>query len=399
MRGLQKSKRVSWASDLNLCQVKLFLSDDSPSQIGLVSGEDNLQAKSLWHQQSIGTGSDENLPPGFEGTHSTSLINNKLSQIPVIKWRCPPKFMLDQNWLMVSGEESQEVEVQNQREMRVLEAIYPRPSSVPPDPSPLLNMDDFPLNDKNTPLIPITPIEDEEAIVDTPLINDSTNRFNPTNNNGIASTSEPDVVTAAYNALTSIMPSGDQSLIDHDLLVKILNDPKTMENLLADHRATTNLQNPPNPRIQLSDPNPNQNQVQVNRNEPAAPFYQIPSNRVGPISNIGPSAPLAKDMNYYKSLIQQHGGERTTDNAPLPPPPQFGNRQSQSHQVGPTHEFSNHKPRDSSKHKIMKPCMFFNSSRGCRHGANCAFQHEPSPQPQREVQASKRMKFDREITG
>jgi hypothetical protein len=33
---------------------------------------------------------------------------------------------------LVAGEESEEMEVQNQREMRVLEAVYPRPSAIPP---------------------------------------------------------------------------------------------------------------------------------------------------------------------------------------------------------------------------------------------------------------------------
>jgi len=36
------------------------------------------------------------------------------------------------NWHVTDGEESQESEAQKLREMRVLEAVYPRPSSVPP---------------------------------------------------------------------------------------------------------------------------------------------------------------------------------------------------------------------------------------------------------------------------
>lgn len=35
-------------------------------------------------------------------------------------------------WRVVGGEESKEAEIQSQREMRVLEAIYPRPSAIPP---------------------------------------------------------------------------------------------------------------------------------------------------------------------------------------------------------------------------------------------------------------------------
>lgn len=41
------------------------------------------------------------------------------------------QFVLDLNWQVAFGEESKEVEIQNQRELRVLEAIYPRPSAIP----------------------------------------------------------------------------------------------------------------------------------------------------------------------------------------------------------------------------------------------------------------------------
>lgn len=41
------------------------------------------------------------------------------------------QFVLDVNWQVVAGEESKEVEIQNQREVIVLEAVYPRPSAIP----------------------------------------------------------------------------------------------------------------------------------------------------------------------------------------------------------------------------------------------------------------------------
>lgn len=40
--------------------------------------------------------------------------------------------MLNLTWRVVVGEESQEVDVENQREMRVFEAVYPRASAIPP---------------------------------------------------------------------------------------------------------------------------------------------------------------------------------------------------------------------------------------------------------------------------
>ncbi|GKD38412.1 retrovirus-related pol polyprotein LINE-1, partial [Tanacetum coccineum] len=70
--------------------VKLFLSEESPSQVG-VGGQDHLQAKSPWPWPSVGAGSDDNLPPGFEGSQPSNPFQSKLSQIPVIQWKCPAR--------------------------------------------------------------------------------------------------------------------------------------------------------------------------------------------------------------------------------------------------------------------------------------------------------------------
>lgn len=42
------------------------------------------------------------------------------------------QIVLNIAWQVVAGEDSKEVETQKQREMRVLEAVYPRPSAIPP---------------------------------------------------------------------------------------------------------------------------------------------------------------------------------------------------------------------------------------------------------------------------
>ncbi|PSR99609.1 Zinc finger CCCH domain-containing protein [Actinidia chinensis var. chinensis] len=443
MRGLQKSNRVSWASDVNLCQVRLFLSDESPSQAGLGT-QDHLQAKTSWMSPPTGIGYDDNLPPGFEGALPANLLRNKLSQIPLIKWRCPPRVVLDNTWQVVAGEESKEVEIQKQREMRVLEAVYPRPSAIPPNPSVPMGTEDSPCNDLNAPLIPITPIEDEDAAAtaeDTPLDwmaqstipmssqspllapvlppasqGSTTNYQNPSSNGnaaaGVFPGVEPDVAAAAYAAFTAIMTRNDQgNLIDQDLLIKILSDQNMIEKLITDHKGATNPQTLPMirpPGIVLSEPPP----VQITRAEVSAPpslasapsggLFYTPPNRVGLVPSPRPppaevvlpvpsplaGALVARDINYYKSLIQQHGGERP-DNLP-----QLGRVNQES--------INNPKPRDL-KPKIMKPCIYFNSSRGCRHGANCSYQHDASSQQQAssmpEVQSAKRMKLDRELTG
>ncbi|XP_044475576.1 zinc finger CCCH domain-containing protein 6-like [Mangifera indica] len=439
MLGLHKSKRISWASDVNLCQVRLFLSEESPSQVGL-GAQDHLQAKSSWPTHLNGAINNEFLPPGFEGAHPPNQLQIKLSEIPLIKWGCPQRFCLDLNWQVVAGDESDEVKIQNQREMRVLEAVYPRPSAIPPNPSFSVDIECAPYNDKQTPLIPITPIEDEEAAADTPsglvapfnvlmssqplllppgipappqgnIIGTSSTAVNEKlAASGMPFGIDPEVVAAASSALNEMTKSNEHgNLIDHDLLIKILSNPKLIENLVTDHGASSKMQNIPKPTLplaSLSDHPPlppvlviDRPSFRVNTMESSSPsmattsngaFYTQP-NGVGvghppnawakPLPGVIPSSSSAccgvsqtKDMNYYKNLIQQHGGERKE----IP----------QNHQFG--------------KPKIMKPCIYFNSSRGCRHGANCAYQHDASSQQRGssmpEMQNAKRMKMDKEIS-
>lgn len=380
MRGLQKSKRVSWASDLNLCQVKLFLSDECPSQVGL-GGQDHLQAKESWH-------SDDNLPPGFEGIQPANLFQNKLSQVTLIQWKCPSRFILDPTWQVTAGEESKEVDLESQREMRVLEAVYPRPSAIPPNPASPMHTDDSYHNsnkDHLTPLIPITPIEDEDTSADTSSV-PPTSHIPPSVANGIPPPGiEPDVMNAAYTALTTAMSSSQGNLIDPNLLIKILSTPTLIEKLVSTHGPPAAATLPPvsATNIPLSTPSSS-----------TATHYPPP--RMGgpvhvPVSGLPPppppppvaaaevGGPAKKDISYYKSLIQQHGGEK-----------------------GEGVNSNNLKMRDV-KQKTMKPCIYYNSTRGCRHGANCIYQHDSSSQQRAsslpEAQTAKRMKMDREITG
>ncbi|KAJ0085074.1 hypothetical protein Patl1_09277 [Pistacia atlantica] len=414
--------------------VRLFLSEESPSQVGL-GAQEHLQAKSSWPMHSNGVVSDEFLPPGFEGAHPPNQLQIKLSEIPLIKWRCPPRFRLDLNWQVVAGDESKEVEIQNQREMRVLEAVYPRPSAIPPNPSVSVDIECADYNDQQTPLIPITPIEDEEAAADTP--SGSVAPFNvsmssqppllppgipappPGNILGVLNTAvnekpaasgmalgvDPEVVAAASAALNEMTKSNEHLPPNCRIYPSQLCPPVS----LSDH--------PPVPPVPLTDRPP----FRVNMMETSSPsivatssgaFYTQP-NGVGvghppnawvkPPPGVIPSSSSAscgvsqtKDMNYYKNLIQQHGGERQE----IPQTQQFGSRYI--HHSGTNQELINNPKSRDSKPKIMKPCIYFNSSRGCRHGANCAYQHDTSSQQRGsnipEMQNAKRMKMDREIS-
>lgn len=311
--------------------------------------------------------------------------------------------------------------------------------------------EDADADDQKILLIPIVPVEDEEAVIEM-----STDTVQPTNIpvtsqpqlllRGIASASssnapnipnplangnvtagmvpgvEADVVAAASAAFTAVMRSNEQgSLIDPELLIKILSNPTIIERIATDHGASSSNPQPvPNqrlPAMALSD----QPHGHIGRAEtsmplsaaiPNGPFYSqsngpgpVPAPRAPPPPMVGPPSsspsmrPVTKDINYYKSLIQQHGGERQE---PQDHSPFVGRPNHLIMGLNVETPVTHPKPRES-KAKIMKPCIYFNSSRGCRHGANCAYQHDASLQQRvgslPEVQNAKRMKMDREITG
>ncbi|KAI7732609.1 hypothetical protein M8C21_001661 [Ambrosia artemisiifolia] len=369
--------------------VKLFLSDESPSQVGL-GGQDHLQAKDSWSWHSGGSSSDNNLPPGFEGIQPANIMQSKLSQVPVIQWKCPSRFILDPTWQVAAGEESKEVEVESQREMRVLEAIYPRPSAVPPNPATMGSNESY-YNDQHTPVIPVTPIEDEDMAPDT-----SSSSIAPlTTTNGMPTSGmvpgvEPDVITAAYSALNAAIQQISQPPPVPTTLPPTMSlpDPPIPVHTRPTHLpfstpSSSGTHYPPPSRVgpipvhvpvsvpvHVSAPAPAPVSVSVSNLQPPPP----------PLPEV--SQPAKKDLNYYKSLIQQHGGEKA--------------------EAANNNNNNNHKTRDN-KHKIMKPCMYYNSARGCRNGANCVFQHDSSSSQRvnnmQETQSAKRMKMDREITG
>lgn len=395
MRGLLKSKRVSWPSDGNLSQVRLFLSEDSPSQVGL-GDQGHLQAKASWMLHSRGMGLEDKLPPGFEETSPANQLMNRLSQIPLSKWRCPPRFLLNFTWQVVAGEESKEKEVENHREMRVLEAIYPRPSSIPQNPSLAVDVEGSPHDDRLTLLIPLTPIEEEgsmETLPDlvTPLKSPSTEitnlpayKLSPTAGLGLAV--EHSVIAAASAATTAMMESSNQgSMIDHSLLMQILGDPKLVEKLVKDPgSATTNSHTGSKP-ISMTPANFTDPPSLAGTSNGSFYIHHPPNAAVRPAPTPARGAPMVRDMSYFKSLIQKHGGDRQ-DVVP----------QAQGSQED---SVNNLKPRP----KKNMPCMYFNSSRGCRR-ANCAYLHDSSALQRHgvdgtEMPSAKRIKMDREIAG
>ncbi|KAB5556807.1 hypothetical protein DKX38_007716 [Salix brachista] len=242
---------------------RLFVSEDCPSKVGR-QVHDHLQKKASLHLLHSSGKEPNDFPPGFEGRHFLNPSKKELSCFPMIQWKCPPKFAMSSNWHVTAGEESQESQAQKLREMRALEAVYPRPSSVPPSPVVSVDVEDADYDDSLTPIIPLVPVEEEEAPelppdltgplktsqppalppfilssgtlntskCNTPALNPLKPAFGKLPNPGT------NLISAASAAVTAIMKNkGHGSLIDTGLLVKILSDPKMIEELAGGKQA------------------------------------------------------------------------------------------------------------------------------------------------------------------
>ncbi|KAJ4890181.1 Zinc finger CCCH domain-containing protein 45 [Raphanus sativus] len=234
-----KKSRVSWPSGPKLCQVKVFRTEDCPAKVASQPQRLN------YPKQSPGKRQVPDLPPGFEGNHYADKLS--VSTIPRIKWKRPRKFLVSDAWLMGDGGESTERRTENLRISKVLEAIYPHRSTIPsrPSVSPLVEAESF--DDSKTPAIRLTPIEDEsdssEESSNTCLESGFTaskqvsleTKPLPCSIQELASGLAPHLSLAASAALSALMKTNEQgSMIDPDLLIKLLRDPEMIKNLITD---------------------------------------------------------------------------------------------------------------------------------------------------------------------
>ncbi|XP_057418227.1 zinc finger CCCH domain-containing protein 68-like [Lotus japonicus] len=301
MERPRKSKGVSLDKRSKECQVKYFSSDDSPSQIGWKSqgGNHHLQAMpTSILDYSTNESNDSYLPPGFE---SGPFLDQTM-----VKWECPPQFAISPHWFVRAGEASEEKDTEKLRELRVIEAHYPRPSSIPPSPLVSSDVEEEDYDDTATPIVSLIPIEEtedydddnassdivplipidvqEEVAMDispertvlnapsdmhsqklqrqhlsattTPLSSgcnpsSSTVSLDDGGVTDLSRVSAQDLATVAalIEAILKINQRG--SSIDVDLLIKIFNNPQMVERLSTENRIP-----PPNLRTDSSSNNP-----------------------------------------------------------------------------------------------------------------------------------------------
>ncbi|AQK46974.1 Zinc finger CCCH domain-containing protein 6 [Zea mays] len=405
-----------------------------------------------------GPSSDDSLPPGFESLQPTSCLKIDISQIHVIRWRCPPKVLHNPVWLVAAGEESEEVALQNDRIFGALEAIYPRPSNIPPNPFVTPDVKDSQYDDSRTQLVPLLPVEEDDAsdqLEEPPVglsssyqqsdkYDSATFRVPQASDapfttaqqqqpNGSINTTrsgapvEPDTVAAASAAYTAIIQSNRMgNMIDKDLLVEMLSDPAQLERLMKEygalkHEQSTNssvapmVQGPPpqmTASVPVSFPDHTTTFHNINSTLPPPPVLnRLPPPAIPSAVTINPPASSSQaisfptgrtsGLNYYQTLIHQHGGERQEPQ----PLQQHGMHFPMHHRTVASQSSatdivsSGTMPARDTKQRPTRPCAYFNSARGCRNGANCTFLHDVSAARKEQPKGSKRIKLDSRIAG
>lgn len=325
-----------------------------------------------------------------------------------------------------------------------------------------------------TPCVPINPIEEESqedqedlATVNTivgsqppgfpeGLLASGTSNASESNPPGFEQVHVPrklpnqstDFAAVASTALTAIKTSTEKgSMIDTELLIKILNDPKMIKKLINVHApqadpgipsintltapssktvatyvssslSNCDMQRTPDVNFHMpgtvgtmntipleldtgrisglkrpaqSEPLPRLSSPQADHVMLARP-NQAQLNTV-PVSSFPvQEAGTVKDMNYYKNLIRQHGIEQKESQDSVSC--NNGNNHNHMRDLKMSLNFN---PTEL-KAKKSKPCMFFKSAKGCRNGVNCEYLHDTSLHwrtgSKLEAQSAKRMKLN-----
>ncbi|CAK9196485.1 unnamed protein product, partial [Sphagnum troendelagicum] len=389
------SKKVSWAAGDRLCQVRLFAAEDAPDSSGTAC-QDLLQAKQTKFMHATVPISSNALPPGFTPTATMSMKPAVGAVLPQVPWRVPTLFNLHPSWRVVAGGESKEVALQRQREVRVLEAVYPRTSSIPESPAEPLEPQ-LPFNDEMTVVIPVVPVDDDTLDQDDGLTSTvdklhfpqesaakdpSSKPSLPAVPPSCQTETEPDVIAAAAAAYAALSQSNDHTKIDCGLLLKFLRNPSMMKNVSSELSSKDSVEN----RVhEVSNLGTEGTRIgNGNQQDPAAisfPLY-IPATRptsaqLHPPLSVPPPAPQPvmpvsgrplsqHDEQYLKDLILQHGRNSSEDDV----------HRGMNGRVQENVESISRSGMTRPRGKSRKACIYFNTAKGCRNGSSCVFIHD-----------------------
>ncbi|KAL9328233.1 hypothetical protein ACSQ67_003236 [Phaseolus vulgaris] len=428
---------LSGAPRSNLRQVKSFLRDDFPSKDDK-EYEDPLLAKTLPLWPSTADEYDD-FPPGFEGNHFLNRSKDEFSRLSQIKWERPPSFALNSKWRVATGEESRERNVQSLREMRVLEAVYPRISSIPSSPSVSFDVEMESYDDSLTPHVPLIPIEELESLQDRKqdvtvtkyadssckLPTQILQKYIPL----ARSSSEVDLFAAYATVAAAIMKSNEENcLIDINFLLETVNDPIKIGNLIEDyisaitttpfHTPTRSLSIPTScnaPDISavplttpastatafdsLLSPTPEKSTIssvslETTTLASGCPLKSPESSKTETINTVTQpvvkrGAPLESQRKSLSKHLQSSASSLSSQRGVVKDVNYYLNlvrdHDNYKKDMRSRNNFQDSKkPRNNTtnqeeaKFKIHKPCKYFKTSRGCRNGSNCRHQHEMS---------------------
>nr|XP_043608374.1 zinc finger CCCH domain-containing protein 30-like [Erigeron canadensis] len=393
--------------------------------------------------------------------------------------------MVDPDWKMEDGSESQEKHIQLKRELKTTEAFYTFNFNIPPNPSVASDALDFDGDDSKVPIIPLEVIDNETSPEDDgtslitlspgvevgeitiqPLSIPLTPQENKTPEVGKPLLQRDEVIAAAV-ALTALMKFKEPgNYIDLELLIQLLRNPGMLEHLMKHYGPSVN-QRPvticaqpherPSVPLPVSSPASNVHHpaatgtTPLSVNSPRTPVSgyntcspsvpctnSIPSevknticqvrkaevhgNSSKPLATMipgpgpGPNSPTL-DMAKFRKLINEYGvpsgGETLTPEKILPAlsSPRSGPvvmKDSEYYrklvsQHGIVQESPNPQgsvksigmiPVESKPHE--RPCMYYNSNKGCRRGSSCWFPHvnlERGSPVAKNKQGAKRMKL------
>ncbi|KAK1439194.1 hypothetical protein QVD17_05010 [Tagetes erecta] len=303
---------------------------------------------------------------GFENPQKTFWVQSSgtaFYNTPQVDWACPPRYLVDPDWKIEAGSESQETHIQLHRESRTVEAIYYRKSDIPPNPYVASNALDF--NDvSRIPVIPLNVINDETSPDGLLISPGSTAKIGEISTQSLLPRDE--VIGAAAVALVALIKSKEPgSQINLELLMKLLSNPGMPDQLIKEHEHLSNqssvitLAQPherssvlvSNPRLAVGCYGPESQNPRPNKNVDMSKIRKL-INEYGvhlQSDTVTPGPTVVKDANYYRRLVSLHGMSQEND-----------------------------RPQRSVKpigFQEQRPCVYFNSLKGCRHGSCCKFQH------------------------
>ncbi|XP_024974862.1 zinc finger CCCH domain-containing protein 45-like [Cynara cardunculus var. scolymus] len=165
------------------------------------------------------------------------------------------QFMVDPNWEMEAGSESQETHIQRQRESRIAEVIYLHHSDVPANPSVASDALGLYVDDSRVPIVPLDAINDDMlpddggnllmTLIPTAKVEETTKQpltFPPLSPQVNGQTLlHRDEVTRTAVALVALIKSKEPgSQIDLELLIQLLRNPDMLEQLMMEHGLSSN---------------------------------------------------------------------------------------------------------------------------------------------------------------